>query len=130
MGRSNRVMGHYDKPMWESIANKAWALQYCADSDSFRYPPSPICPDSLSMDYEWRPIKGTGQILSWVIFHRTYFEDHKGPYNCVAVRLDEGPIVVSNLIEEPGEGEGWIGRRVEVVYEDNGEYILPKMRLV
>jgi uncharacterized OB-fold protein len=131
MGISKRVMGHYDKPMWESIENKAWALQYCAESDSFRYPPSPICPDSLSMDYEWRPIKGTGEIMSWVIFSHHYFDDHPPPYNSIAVRLDEGPIVMSNLVgEKPAEGETWIGRRVEVVYEHNGEYTVPKMKLV
>ena len=109
MGKSIRVLGLYDKPMWESIANRRWALQYCPESDSFRYPPSPVCPDSLSMEYEWRPIKGTGEIVSWAIFHRTYFDDHPAPYNNVAVRLDEGPIVISNLVGEEPEGS-WIGR--------------------
>ena len=129
MGKSIRVLGLYDKPMWESIANRRWALQYCAESDSFRYPPSPVCPDSLSMEYEWRPIKGTGEIVSWVVFHRTYFDDHPAPYNNVAVRLDEGPIVISNLVGEEPEGS-WIGRRVEVVYEDRADYVLPRMKLV
>ena len=129
MGKSNRVLGHYDKPMWESIAKRQWALQYCPQSDSFRYPPSPICPDSLSMEYEWRPIKGTGEILSWIVFHRTYFDDHPAPYNTIAVRLDEGPIVISNLIGTKPEGS-WIGRRVEVVYQDRADYVLPQMQLV
>ncbi|TCR70641.1 OB-fold domain-containing protein [Bosea sp. BK604] len=129
MGKSNRVLGHYDGPMWESIARKQWALQYCPQSDSFRYPPSPVCPISLSLDYEWRPIKGTGEILSWAVFHRKYFDDHPPPYNTIAVRLDEGPIVISNLIGPEPEGN-WIGRRVEVVYEEHEGYLLPRMRLV
>lgn len=130
MGNSSRVLGHYDKPMWESIANRAWALQYCRDSGTFRYPPSPICPDSLSMEYEWRPIKGTGEILSWAVFHRQYFDDFPPPYNTIAVRLDEGPIVVSNLVGPEPDGD-WIGRRVEVVYEDHaGGYVIPRMRLI
>lgn len=129
MGKSNRVLGHYDKPMWESIAKQKWALQYCAKSNSYRYPPSPVCPVSLSMDYEWRSIKGTGEIVSWVIFHRKYFDDHPAPYNNVAVRLDEGPIVISNLVGKEPEGS-WIGRRVEVVYEDHEDYLLPRMKLV
>ena len=128
MGNSVRVMGLYDKPMWESIADRKWALQYCPESDSFRYPPSPIDPDTLSMNYEWRPIKGTGEILSWVIFHRKYFDDYPAPYNVVAVRLDEGPIVVTNLVGDTPEGD-WIGRPVEVVYEVHGEITLPRVRL-
>ena len=129
MGHSSRVLGHYDKPMWDSIARKELALQYCPESARFRYPPSPICPDSLSMNYEWRPIKGTGEILSWAIFHRKYFDDFPPPYNTIAVRLDEGPIVVSNLVGPEPEGD-WIGRRVQVVYEDHDGVTIPKMKLV
>ena len=129
MGHSSRVLGHYDKPMWDSIARKEWALQYCPESARFRYPPSPICPDSLSMNYEWRPIKGTGEILSWAIFHRQYFDDFPPPYNTIAVRLDEGPIVVSNLVGPEPEGD-WIGRRVQVVYEDHDGITIPKMKLI
>jgi uncharacterized OB-fold protein len=129
MGKSSRVLGHYDKPMWDSIAQKKWALQYCPESDSFRYPPSPICPDSLSMNYEWRAIKGTGEIVSWAIFHRQYFDDFPPPYNTIAVRLDEGPIVISNLVGPTPDGS-WIGRRVEVVYEESAGVTIPRMRLI
>lgn len=129
MGKSTRVLGHYDKPMWDSIARKAWALQYCPESGMFRYPPSAVCPDSLSMTYEWRPIKGTGEILSWAVFHRQYFDDFPPPYNTIAVRLDEGPIVMSNLVGLEPEGD-WIGRRVEVVYDEHEGIILPRMRLI
>ena len=129
MGDSVRVMGLYDKPMWDSIAAKQWALQYCPESGKFRYPPSPVDPDTLSMDYEWRPIQGTGEIVSWVIFHRKYFGDYPAPYNVVAVRLDEGPIIVSNLVGDPPENS-WIGHRVEVVYEIHGESTLPRVRLI
>jgi uncharacterized OB-fold protein len=115
--------------MWESIEKKQWSLQHCPQSDKFRYPPSPICPESLSMEYEWKPIKGTGEILSWVIFHRQYFSDIPAPYNNIAVRLDEGPIVISNLVGEEPEGS-WIGHRVEVVYTEREDYTLPQMRLL
>lgn len=129
MGKSNRVLGHYDKPMWESIARKEWALQFCPDSGKFRYPPAPVDPDTVSDVYEWRPIKGTGEILSWVIFHRKYFDDHPPPYNSIAVRLDEGPIVVSQLVGLEPEGS-WIGHRVEVVYGEHEGYVIPHMRLI
>lgn len=128
MGNASRVLGHYDLPMWESIERKAWALQFCPESGKYRYPPSPICPDSLSMNYEWRAISGKGTILSWVIFHRQYFSDIPAPYNCIAVQLDEGPIVVSNLVGDTPEGS-WIGQRVEVVYSERDSYLLPQMKL-
>ncbi len=110
MGRSSRVLGPEDAAMWESIANRQWALQFCPDSGSYRYPPSPICPESLSMEYEWRPIRGTGEILSWVIFHRQYFDDYAPPYNAIAVRLTKGrswfPISSARRPREAGSDGG------------------------
>ena len=67
------------------------------------------------MDYDWTEIRGGGEILSWVVFHRQYFDDHPQPYNAIAVRLDEGPIVVSNLVGAEPVGN-WIGARVNVTY--------------
>lgn len=65
------------------------------------------------MDYEWRPVSGRGEILSWVIFHRRYFDDFPPPYNAIAVRLVEGPILVSNLIGAEPVGN-WIGEQVQL----------------
>lgn len=128
MGHSSRVMGLLDKPMWESIGRKAWALQCCGQCGTFRYPPAPVCDDCRSFEAAWKPIGGEGKILSWVRFHKTYFDDHPAPYNCVAVRLDEGPIIVSNLVGDEPAGE-WIGRRVRIEYRDAKDYTLPVVRL-
>jgi uncharacterized OB-fold protein len=128
MGKSTRVLGHYDKPMWETIERKEWSLQCCSSCGHVRYPPAPVCPECLSLDAIWTKLKGTGEILSWAVFHKKYFDDHPPPYNTVAVRLDEGPIVVSNLVGPEPEGE-WIGRRVEVIYEQRDGYVLPVVQL-
>jgi uncharacterized OB-fold protein len=128
MGQSSRVLSIYDRPMWESIARHKWALQCCSGCAAFRYPPSPICAECGSLDYEWKEVAGVGTILSWVVVHRKYFDDHPTPYNAVAVRLDEGPTIMSNLVGDEPEG-GWIGRRVRVEYEARKDYVLPVVRL-
>ena len=49
------------------------------------------------------------------------------PYNVSLVDLDEGPRLISNVIEcAPDQVK--IGMPGEVVYEDNEEYTLPKFR--
>lgn len=111
MGVSQPVKGLCDVPMWESMERRRLELQACSECEAFRYPPAPICPRCLSPDAEWRPVSGGGVVLSWVVFHRKYFDDFPPPYNAVAVRLDEGPIIVTNLVGNEPEGE-WIGRRV------------------
>ena len=98
--------------MWDSIARERMELQQCTSCRRFRYPPGPICPHCLAMEHDWQPVSGRGTILSWVVFHRQYFEDFAPPYNAVAVQLAEGPIVVSNLIGDEPKGS-WIGAAVE-----------------
>lgn len=115
MANAQQIMTLYDAPMWQSIEREKMALQKCSRCATFRYPPGPICAECHSMDYEWTEISGEGEILSWVVFHRQYFDDHPQPYNAIAVRLTEGPIVISNLVGEEPAGS-WISKPVAITY--------------
>jgi uncharacterized OB-fold protein len=129
MARSRAVISLYDEPMWHSIGTEQWQLQQCGNCGEYRYPPAPICPHCLSMDYAWQPLSGRGTILSWVVFHRQYFPDYPAPYNAVAVQLAEGPIIISNLIGEQPPGS-WIGCDVEICYEQDAEgETIPRVKL-
>ena len=129
MASSRPVITLYDEPMWASIRAGRMALQRCAGCGKFRYPPAPACDRCLAMDYAWVPLSGEGTILSWVVFHRQYFDNFTPPYNAVAVELAEGPIIISNLVGAAPAGS-WIGRRVRLCYERDatGETI-PKVSL-
>ncbi len=109
------VMGLYDQALWDSIRRRAMALQHCADCGHVAYPPAPCCSRCLSPRLDWRPVGGEGSILSWTVFHKTYLPAYPAPYNVIAVRLDEGPVFISNLEGEWPQGS-WIGRRVRLVY--------------
>ena len=118
MARTRPVMGFLDGPMWESIDAGALKLQCCADCGAWRYPPAPVCASCLSEAVEWKPVSGKGTVMSWVVFHRKYFDDFPPPYDAMAVRLDEGPIIVTNLAGEAPEGS-WIGRKVVLEYVEH-----------
>ena len=51
---------------------------------------------------EWKPVSGTGKLLSWVKFHRAYWDGFKDdlPYDACLVQLDECPRVVSNFAND------------------------------
>lgn len=129
MPNSQAINIFYDEPMWTSIRAHGWKLQQCDECGQYRYPPAPSCPHCLSLKSTWKPLSGRGKILSWVVFHRQYFDNFPTPYNSVAVQLDEGPIVISNLVgEEPKES--WIGRDVEIVYAESAATgTVPQVRL-
>ena len=128
MGVSQPIRGFYDTPMWDGFIEGDFKVQTCSRCQTSRYPPGPACPDCLSMEYDWRAVAGGGEILSWVIFHRPYFDDHPAPYNAVAVRLDEGPIVITNLVGAEPEGD-WIGQRVRFEVIDRSGRMQHSVRL-
>jgi uncharacterized OB-fold protein len=118
MANSKPVLSLYDLPMWEAMKQGRLDLQVCKGCGKHRYPPAPVCANCLSMDYEWKAVSGRGKILSWVIFHKKYFDDHVPPYNAIAVQLDEGPIVMTNLVGPEPEGS-WAEARVELGFAEH-----------
>lgn len=122
----------YSIPFWEYVKKHEFRMQQCSNCGRIRYPPSPICDECLSEDYDWKELSGQGEIFSFVIFHKAYFKGFEDdmPYNVITVKLDEGPLFISNLKGVKNE-DIKIGSRVRVVFEDvTDEYALPKFELI
>ena len=119
----------HDIPFWESVAQRDMKLQRCADCGRFRYPAGPICAECNSEDVTWEPVSGKGTILSWVVFHKIYLPAYPAPHTVIAVRLDEGPIMISNL-EGPEPEGSWIDERVSLRYSTMPDgVVLPRFEL-
>ena len=124
-----RIIGLYDRPMWDSIEARAMRLQRSKSTGQFIYPPAPAAPGDPLGELEWAEISGRGVILSWVIFHRHYLPAYPPPYNVIAVRLQEGPTIISNL-EGRTPTESWIGCAVQLVYATMPDgVVLPRFEL-
>jgi uncharacterized OB-fold protein len=53
------------------------------------------------------------------------------PYNVSLVRLEEGPQLITNVVNPPAEGEVPVGAPVEVIYDDVTDTVtLPRFRLI
>src|SRR5690554_330433 len=96
-----------DEEFWQSINDKNMRLQRCADCHAWRYPSAPLCATCLSDQSSWEPVSGKAEIMSWAVFHRTYLPAYPAPHTVIAVRLEEGPIFISNL-EGPEPEGSWI----------------------
>lgn len=60
---------------------------------------------------------GRGRLVSWVVYHTAYhdwFADRL-PYNVAIVELEEGPRLITNLVEEPESVEPQAGVPVQFV---------------
>jgi len=88
------------EPYWEGAKNGQLLLQNCRSCGNIWHPPTPICPQCQSKDYEWQGVSGRGTIYSYTIVHHPAHlaMADKVPYLVALVALEEGPRVVSNIL--------------------------------
>jgi len=116
---------------WDHVREHRLSVQRCDACEHLHFPGSPVCPRCLSEEQSWKPVSGRGVLLSWVRFHRAYWEGFRGdlPYLVGLVGLDEGPMLMTNIVGTPAE-ELSVGMRVEVFFEKvDEELTLPKFRV-
>ncbi len=117
-------------PYWDSARRHALEMQRCGGCGRFRYPVAPFCPRCLSPEYEWQPVSGKAVVYSFIIVHQRYDPSFAAdlPYNVAVVQLDEGPRLVTNLVNVKND-DIRVGMPVTVTYEDiTDEYTLPKFQ--
>lgn len=115
---------------WDNARAHRLSVQRCDDCGHQHVPGSPVCPNCLSESLSWVPVSGRGTLLSWVRFHRAYWDGFRAdlPYLVCLVGLEEGPMLVSNIVDATPE-ELTIGMAVEAVFEPvDDELTLPKFR--
>jgi uncharacterized OB-fold protein len=104
---------------WQSTHKHQMKLQRCSRCGKFRFYPSEACHFCASLEYEWIPVSGRGKIHTYTVLERargTPYE-HNTPITIVLVELDEGPIVMSNLVDFDDE-DLEIDTPVTMDYED------------
>jgi hypothetical protein len=70
----------------------------------------------------WVKVSGRGKVFTFCIFHQLYHPAWKDdiPYNVAWIKLDEGPLLMSNIICCENK-EIFIDMPVEVVFDDVSE---------
>lgn len=111
-------------PYWEAARRGELRMQRCADCQTLRFPPRPMCPECQSFASEWIAMSGRGRVYSWVVCHPPVLPafQERAPYAVVLVELDEDPRlrVLGNLLDGEGDAAGVeieIGLPVRVVFE-------------
>jgi uncharacterized OB-fold protein len=75
--------------------------QRCTKCGAWRHHPRLLCPACRSFDYTGHLASGRGVVHTFTIVHRPTLLAFVAqlPYNVIVVRLEEGPFMVSNLID-------------------------------
>ena len=118
-------------PFWAAAKQGKLLLQHCPTCGDIRFPPGPVCPKCLAGNQDWIESSGKGVLESWIDMHRAYWDGFKSdlPYRVCLVSLEEGPVIVSNLIDRTENLR--IGAPVKVVFDAvTDDVTLPKFTLV
>jgi uncharacterized OB-fold protein len=117
------------EPYWAGLAQGELRHQSCHRCGNAWLPAREECPRCLADDWEWKPASGRGRIISWVVYHQAFhpaFAD-RVPYNVAVVELDEGPRMVTNILDP--EEDLAIERPVVLQIEDESGVAVPRFRL-
>jgi hypothetical protein len=128
------ILDEDTREFWEACGNHRLVVQQCADCDTYRFAPAPICYACHSFGYRWVESDGIGEIYTWTVTY-TYRPLHPAtqgvmPYNTIVVKLLDcgGAMITSNLVDG-GNADIRAGMKVEVVWDDiSAGLALPRFR--
>jgi uncharacterized OB-fold protein len=120
-----------NRPYWEGLATGELRFQHCETCGHNWLPPRAACPACLGRAIVWRASAGRGRVVSWVVYHRAY-ADHlaaKLPYDVTIVALDEGPRLLTNVIDSDAGQRLRVGGGVVLAIEAENGVNLARFRL-
>ena len=104
-------------PFWDGCNEGKLMLQRCANPSCGKHVfyPRVCCPHCHTGNLDWIEASGKGTIASFTLVHRPQHEAFyaEAPVCFIAVKLAEGPILYSQLLNMPEACEMLIGKPVQ-----------------
>jgi len=98
------------EPFWQAAREGRFLIRVCRTCERAHWYPRALCPFCFSENTEWREASGRGSIYTFSIMRRA-----KEPYAIAYVKLDEGPTMMTNIVDCNFENIA-IDQQVEVVF--------------
>jgi uncharacterized protein len=104
---------------WAAAAERRLEIPHCDDCDTAFFYPRPLCPACGSRNVGWMVSSGRGTLHSFCVQYRSGVPGlaEAAPFVTALVDLDEGPRLMSLLVDVPADPE-WLrcDTPVEVAY--------------
>ena len=98
------------QPFWDAVARGELLIRRCRGCGDAHYYPRTICPFCASSDTVWEKASGGGVIYAFSVMRQVRI-----PYVIAYVTLDEGPSMMTNIVDADIETIR-IGQRVSVTF--------------
>ena len=114
---------------WDGAKAGELRLQRCDDCAHTYFPPRPFCPNCGSRSVSVFPASGRATLYSYVIHHRAP-PGFEAPYAIAVVELEEGPRMMTNIVDCPQTPEALeLDMPLEVTFEKATDDIsIPKFK--
>lgn len=95
------VVTEENRPFWEGCRQGKLLLQYCDQCQQHQFYPRLYCMHCGSTNVRWVSASGRGVIYSFTVIHQNKSPEfvQDTPYNVAVVQLEEGPRLMSNIVE-------------------------------
>ena len=88
---------------WDATKKRTLLVQRCKTCSHMQHYPRALCTACASTDLEDFQASGLGRVYSFTVVHRAPHPAFEPPYVVALVRLDEGPVLMSNITGCPPE---------------------------
>jgi uncharacterized OB-fold protein len=89
------------EPWWNATRERRLVLQHCRTSGHLQHYPRSLCVECGSTDLDYVDASGRGTVYSHTTVHRAPVAGLEVPYVVALVRLDEGPVLLTNIVDCP-----------------------------
>ncbi|MFC3172775.1 Zn-ribbon domain-containing OB-fold protein [Novosphingobium bradum] len=93
---------------WDGCKEGVLRLQRCTTCKDPYFPPRPFCPHCASRDVEVFDASGRATLYSYIINHRPRPGFGPEPYAIAVVTLEEGPRLMTNIVDCPQTPEALV----------------------
>lgn len=120
------------EPYWQGCRDNQLLIQSCSDCGNVQFYPRSICTECMSQNLDWVKASGQATIISYTVMHRSVSKAYcvDGPQVLALVRLEEGPQMMSHVID-CDEDTLSIGLAVEVTFQEwSQDIVMPVFRSI
>ena len=87
------------EPYWEGCRRGELRLQRCKDCSKLQFYPRLFCISCQGAELAWEAVSGRGTLASYTVVRRGVSKAYPAPYVVVLVDLEEGPRLMSQLVD-------------------------------
>ena len=116
-----------NRPFWEAAKRHELVIYGCINCGTL-YSQVTVCTVCDNPHMEWIKVSGRGRVFTFCVFRQPFHPAWQDdiPYNVAYIKLEEGPLLISNIVGCPNE-DIYIGMPVAVIFDDVTEVItLPR----